>query len=358
MDITMKPLAALLILCLLMACAPTPAPVLPPPTVRQVLRTPAPAVTPYPTPTRAPTWTPEATFTPAPVLITPDPFEAYTITKLRVRQYGGGEIENLKSLGGGTGFTRYEIRYPSDGLNIYGFANIPQGEGPFPVVIALHGYVNPLQYQTLDYTTEAADELASNGFLVLHPNLRNFPPSDNGDVTFRAGYAIDVLNLIAILRQQAGKPGLLEKARADKLGIWAHSLGGDIALKVAVISREVKAILLYAPMSGDEQKNSQFFNFMTGNPVNQQEMLASAETFRAVSPATYYRDITAAIQIHHGTGDTIIPITWATETCQAMQAADLPVECYYYDGAEHTFRSRYIPDFAPRVSEFFNRYLR
>jgi dipeptidyl aminopeptidase/acylaminoacyl peptidase len=188
--------------------------------------------------------------------------------------------------------------------------------------------------------------------------LRNFPPSDKGDVLFRAGYAIDVLNMIALVRQNAGHPGLFEKANADRIGIWSHSMGGEIALKVAVISHDVKAILLYAPMSGDEQKNSQFFNFMTGSSENQQEMLASPETFAAVSPVTYYKDITAAIQLHHGTGDTVIPITWAKETCQKLQDAGVQAQCYYYDGAEHTFRIRYLVDFGPRLNDFFTKYLK
>ena len=57
-------------------------------------------------------------------------------------------------------FTRTLITYPSDGLTIYGFVNVPVGEGPFPVIIAVHGYVEPEVYSTLDYTTRYADGLA------------------------------------------------------------------------------------------------------------------------------------------------------------------------------------------------------
>jgi uncharacterized protein len=358
-EVPMKLVSALLILCLLIACAPTPtpAPAAPTPIVRLATFTPAPTVTPYPTPTRAPTWTPEATATAA-VVSTPDPNSAYSIAALRLRAYGGGEIENLGLMAKNDILARYSIRYPSDGLNIHGFLSIPFGKGPFPVIIVIHGYVNPGEYQTIDYTTDAADGLVSQGYIVIHPDLRNFPPSDSGDVMFRAGYAIDVLNLIALVQQTAGRPGLLEQANAGRIGIWSHSMGGDIALKVAVISHDVKAILLYAPMSGDEQKNSQFFNFMTGNSENQQEMLASPETFASVSPDHYYKDITAAIQLHHGTGDTVIPIAWAEETCQELKDAGSHVECFYYDGAEHTFRTRYLVSFSPRMDEFFAKYLK
>ena len=60
---------------------------------------------------------------------------------------------------------------------IHGFVNIPRGEGPFPVVIALHGYIPADEYTTLDYSTRYADSIARKGYIVLHPNLRNFPPS-------------------------------------------------------------------------------------------------------------------------------------------------------------------------------------
>ncbi len=255
-------------------------------------------------------------------------------------------------------FARHSIIYPSDGLNIYGFMNIPLSKGTYPVIIAIHGYVDPAQYDTLDYTTGAADDLASSGYIIIHPNLRNFRPSDSGDALFRVGYAIDVLNLIALIRENAGKPGLFEQADAGHIGIWSHSMGGDVALKVAVISREVQAIFLYAPLSGDEQKNSQFFNFLTGSSDNQKEMLASPIDFAAISPSTYYPDITAAIQIHHGTGDSVIPVTWSEQTCQQLTKAGRDVQCYFYDGAQHTFVSRYLQQLTPRMNDFFAHYLK
>ena len=353
----MKRISALLILSLLIACAPTATP-MPMPVVRLITLTPAPTLTTYPTPTRAPTWTPEPTGTVAASISTPDPYSRYSIAALRLRSYGGGEVESLGIFSQNDTFARYSIRYPSDGLNISGFMNIPLGTGPFPVIIAIHGYVNPAGYQTLDYTTDSADDLALQGYIVIHPNLRNFPPSDQGDVLFRTGYAIDVLNLIALVKQNAGRPGLFEKANASRIGIWSHSMGGGVALKVAVISHDIRAILLYASVSGDEQKNSQLFNFMVGDSENQQEMLSSPETFAAVSPVTYYRDIAAAIQIHHGTGDTVIPIAWAEETCQELKAAGRDAQCFYYDGAEHTFRIRYLVDFGQRVDDFFAKYLK
>ncbi len=165
------------------------------------------------TQTPLPTYTAKATATALPTTTpTPEPYWEYSIASLRSRTYGGGQIEITQTLGENSAFTRHYFRYDSDGLSIYGFANVPHGEGPFPVIIALHGYIEPEIYQTLDYTTHYADALASAGFLVLHPNLRLYPPSDEGDNLFRVGMAIDTLNLIALVKENSGKPGLLQSA--------------------------------------------------------------------------------------------------------------------------------------------------
>ncbi len=122
------------------------------------------------------TLTPTLTFT---ATATPDPYAAYTIAHLASRNYGGGELQVVETFAVGQTFTRHIINYSSDGLNIYGFMNVPNGSGPFPVVIALHGYIDPAVYSTLDYTTRYADSLAGAGYLVIHPNLRGYAPSDN-----------------------------------------------------------------------------------------------------------------------------------------------------------------------------------
>ena len=115
------------------AAAPSPASAAPPPTA------PLPATG---TPTTLPSLTPTA-----------DPYEAYTIEHLANRTYGGGELQARQTLAGDPAFTRKLFSYPSDGLTIYGFMDVPTGAGPYPVVIALHGYIDPASYQTLDYTS-------------------------------------------------------------------------------------------------------------------------------------------------------------------------------------------------------------
>ena len=100
--------------------------------------------------------------TPPPITITPtpDPYAGLSIDELAARYYGRGAVTIVETMGTYPEFTRYLISYPSEDLTIYGFMNVPVGEGPFPVVIALHGYIDPAVYGTLDYTTRYADDAA------------------------------------------------------------------------------------------------------------------------------------------------------------------------------------------------------
>jgi len=303
--------------------------------------------------TAAPTVTPTATVSP-----TPDPYDQYTIDYLRGRMYGGGAVELVEKAGQNSAFTRYLIRYPSDGLTIAGFMDVPPGPGPFPVIIALHGYINPSVYSTLDYTTHYADALSSAGYLVLHPNLRNFPPSDSGEDRFRVGMAIDALNLIGIVKQTGGKPGPLESADPTRIGMWGHSMGGGVTTRVITVSPDVKAAVLYSPMSGDEQKNYAAIAAWSGNQRGIEEQAAPPEELQRISPMYYFNDVQAVVSINHGLADALIPVAWSQETCSQLQAAGKTVDCRYYDDQPHTFRGQGDREFIQNTIAFFDLLLK
>lgn len=301
---------------------------------------------------------PTSTFTAQPAIATLAPYEGYTIEYLRRRTYGGGNIEVVEMIEDNGSFTRYLIRYPSDGLTIYGFANVPKGAGPFPILVVIHGYANMADYETLDYTTDAADRLTQAGYIVLHPNLRNYPPSDQGDNLFRVGMAVDVLNLIALIKSGGTLSELSTTASPDQIGLWGHSQGGNIVLRVLAVSSDVKAAVLYAALTGDETKNSALLSgIVTDDPFLQTELATLPTVLQSISPAYYYTNIMAPIQLYHGTHDSTVPFGWAQETCGSLQSAGVTVNCIYYTDEGHTFRSRVADDFYSTQIEFYRTYL-
>ena len=303
-------------------------------------------------PTIAPTGIRSAaqTLTPSP---TPDPYVGLTIDELQVRSYGEGTLEIESRMGTSSRFTRLLFSYPSDGLQVYGFMNVPNTSGPRPVVLVLHGFVTPATYRTIAYTRVYADALANAGYFVLHPNYRNHPPSEDGPNPYRIGYAIDVLNLIALVRQQAGE-GALEKADGENIGLLGHSMGGGITLRVLTVDPEIGAAVLYGSMSADERRNFEQILIWTDGDVGDFELNPAEDELRGISPLFYLEQIQAAASIHHGAEDNTVPPEWSEELCALLDAMGKSVECFSYPDQPHTFYGEGYSLFMQRVLRFFN----
>ncbi|HLF91036.1 MAG TPA: alpha/beta fold hydrolase [Anaerolineales bacterium] len=321
-------------------------------------------------PTVSPTLIPPLTFTPSPTVTeiptlspTPDPYWTYTMEYLTGREYGNGNLDILEVLADNTYFTRYAIRYPSEELMIYGFLDVPKAEGPpgpgpYPFIIALHGYIDPAIYTTIDYTTGYADALARAGYIVLHPNLRGYPPSDEGDNLFRVGMAIDVLNLIGIVQQNDWEGTPLENGDPSRLGLWGHSMGGGIATRVMLVSPEVDAVVLYAAMSGDEKQNWEAIHGWSGGQRGLEELSVLEEELPRISPAFFFEWLTAPVSIHHGRVDELVPLRWSVATCDALMELGKNVECWYYENMPHTFYGEGDQLFVTRTIQFFDGVLK
>jgi uncharacterized protein len=349
----------------LMACQPTAAPPPPPPTI--LLPTLA-AVAVAPPPATATLPPVQATYTavpaqglgdrglategqvvaeiipsppsPIPPPSLPAPYTGLSLAELRQRPYGGGELVIEATLQNYPTFTRYLIRYPSDGLTVYGFMNVPRDGEKFPVALVLHGYVPEATYRVQTYTTRFADTLAEAGYLVIHPNYRNFPPSDTGGPNlFRVDYAVDVLNLMAIIQVQSGDPtGVLRRAQGEQVFLWGHSMGGGIAQRVlSVRPAWVAAAVLYASMSGDERRNFEQIIVWSEGRTGEAELNAPAEVLTAVSPLSQVHMWQTPLQIHHGTADATTPLAWSEELCGLLGGRGVPLECFWYEGAGHNF---------------------
>ena len=313
--------------------------------------------TPAPPPTVSPTATARPSATPSPTA-TPDPYAGLTIAALAARSYGGGLLEIVDTLEENEEFARYLIRYPSDGLLVYGFLSVPNEGARFPVALVLHGYIDPDVYEVETYTTRYADALVRAGYFVIHPNYRNYPPSDTGPNPYRIGYASDVLNLIGIIREQSQDAfGPLRRADATQIHLMGHSMGGGTALRVATVWPEaVDAVVLYAAMSGDEARNYARIAVWSDGEDGAFELAAAPAMLSAISPIYHLDRLRAAISIHHSTADTVVPYEWSEQLCTLLADRSLPLECFTYYATPHTFRGSAETLFIERMIAFFDRY--
>jgi uncharacterized protein len=232
------------------------------------------------------------------------------------------------------------------------------------VALVLHGYIPPRDYSTIGYTTRYADYLARAGYIVVHPNYRNHPPSDEtaafaaglAEGDFRVGYAVDVLNLIAIIREHGGRPGLLQHADPEQIHLLGHSMGGGIALRIATVDPDIDAVVLYGSMSGDEARNYERIQVWSNGQTGATELATSEEDLRRISPIFHLERVEAAISIHHGDMDDIVPVEWSDELCRQLSEMRKEVECFRYPGEPHSFHDEVDRLFQQRVLDFFERH--
>jgi uncharacterized protein len=292
--------------------------------------------------------------TPATAQTAPPDTSALTIEALRARSYGAGSLRIERTLSENAAFTRSLISFDSDGLTQYGFVNIPKGDGPFPVVLVLHGYVTPSRYRTpLGYTTRYADALARAGFLVVHPDYRAHGRSQGSenasDNLFRVGYAIDVLNLIAHVKK-------LPQADAARIGLLGHSMGGGIALRVMAVNRaDVKAAVLYGAMNADEVKNVDQIRDVFRRARSIPEDAVPRERYATISPSSYLDELTAAVSIQHGERDAQVPVQWGRDLHAELTRLGKPVEIDVYLGQGHSLQGAALTRMHARVAAFFRR---
>jgi dipeptidyl aminopeptidase/acylaminoacyl peptidase len=277
---------------------------------------------------------------------------------MRARTYGEGQIEIVRTMEDLPSFTRYLFAYQGDGLRLTGMLNRPKGDGPFPVVILVHGYYPLDVYQTGNGTKLAADYLANRGFMTLSPDLRSHAASDDAPNLFRAGHVIDVLNLIPLAQE-------LPSATGGKVGLWGHSNGGAIAAKAMVVSDQIGAALIYAPASSTIAEDYQFRVERSASrgtridpidwPVGPEE---GAELYQRLSPLPYLDAANMPIQIHWGTADEVVPRKWPEDLYNGLQAANKQVAWFEYQGQPHSFTGQSNQLYLQRMVEFYRQHIK
>ncbi len=331
----------------------TPTRTAPPTAVLLPSTTPLPSATaPLATAIRLSTLVPTAV--PPTLTPTPGPVSGLTIPDLRVRNYGGGSISIGAVYNRGIGYTSYRITYPAGELQLTGLLHVPDGPGPFPVIIANRGYIAPERYQPGMDSRVFADLMAYNGFLVVAPDYRGYAGGDDGPNPFYTGYYADILHLIPLAQQ-------LPMARPGKVGMWGHSRGASITVAAVTISDQIAAAVVYAPAPADLAADyARRFAQSGGNPGAETWPFPPHENpaaYAQVSPINYLDGVTAPVMLHHGTGDAIVDASASVAIAEALEAAGKEVTLYLYEDGGHTLMGEYHQLYATRTLEFFQTYL-
>lgn len=270
------------------------------------------------------------------------------IEELRERNFNGSNITIEETLTQSEIYTSYLFSYPSDGLKIYGVMNIPQGEGPFPVIVLNHGYYTPSEFKSGDGTKNIADVLVPEGYITLASDYRGHGNSDNDDGNrggHRPEYAIDVLNLLASIKS-------IPQADVNNIGMWGHSMGGEVSLRTIIASDNVKALVLWAPTSADAADNLGYYGGHNRGSVSINPNLKN------VSPINYLTYIQTPISIHQGLEDVEVNPEWSRELNSALKNESKNVEYFEYEGQDHNFRNLGWDLVSERTIEYFEKNLK
>lgn len=320
------------------------------------------------TPAPRPTVSPSSTSTHAPTS-TPTP-HPLSIAYLRQQSFPGSDLTFEESLERGGNYNRYLVSYDSQGLKLYGLLTIPIDDPPstgWPVIIFNHGYIPPDSYKPTERYEEYVDALASHYYIVFRPDYRGHGKSEgtaNGGYS-SPDYTIDVLNAVASIQRYP-------LADPDRIGMWGHSMGGQIALRAMVSTCcAVRAGVIWAGVVAPYDfiltqwqttpTPQAFTPAATGwreGFVSEFGAPASNPAFWAeISPNTYLADISGPLQLHHGSADLVVPVEFSRILYSQMLDAKRTVYYYEYDGDDHNISHNFALAME-RTIAFFDAYVK
>lgn len=238
----------------------------------------------------------------------------------------------------------------ADGTAFYSCFQKPEGNGPFPAVIFIHGGLGDNQEYTramLDWSL--AKLLFQERFVVFSTDYRvDLSGKDIGDVVAAFKFVADLPFVdeqkIAYFGDSHG--AYLAIMAATQTNPFALIHGWGVA-DMAEWYRHVKDL----PVSYYKRISEDLAMSLGGTPDQ------IPEAYRQVSPTTHVADIKCPILILHGDKDEDVPVAHAHIMAHAIEKTGGEFKLKIFEKAGHGLRlSEFRKAMDPLVLEFLNRY--
>ena len=292
------------------------------------------------------------------------PLEKYTIDALSKRVFEGSQINLEEAIATTPGYTVWRFSFDSENKRVTGLAHIPASDSGnqrikrYPVIVQLRGYVDREKYTPGEGTKRSAEVFARNGFISLAPDFLGYggsasPSADIFEERFET-YTM-ALNLLVSVKS-------LPMADADRVGIWGHSNGGQIALTVLEVTKMPYPTTLWAPVSKPFPYSILYYTDEASDRGKLiRKRLAKFEDSYDVelySMPNYFDRIVAPLQIHQGSADEPVPQKWSDELVENLKIknVNLKLDYFVYPGADHNMVGSWNT-VVSRDVEFFRKYL-
>ncbi|MEK7542016.1 MAG: alpha/beta fold hydrolase [Patescibacteria group bacterium] len=288
----------------------------------------------------------------------PEPGAEFTIDALYENPAAGRDFVMGKVIEENRAYQKYPFTYQSGDLRLTGIINVPSGPVPaggFPVLILNHGLIDPKIYTSGRGSRREQDFFAKHGYVTLHPDYRGHAsssPNTNPHHDFYVGYTRDVMALVDAIKNHGGT--LMDKGR---IGMWGHSMGGGIAARAAVLSPDIRAYVLFAPISADAEENFYELGADEVRWLRATYGVEAAPIYRRISPIAYFDRVRAPVQFHHGVADYAVPMTFSQDMFNALTRLNKKAEFFKYQGEGHEFAAAW-PLAADRALQFFDKYVK
>jgi dipeptidyl aminopeptidase/acylaminoacyl peptidase len=264
--------------------------------------------------------------------------------------YQSSAMAVVQDLGSDNGLTQKVISFgvPADGLTEYGLLVQPDGPASpsgYPAIVLCHGYENPRQYSTTADYLQDMFFYARQGFAVIKPDYRgqgfSLHQGQADSAYYSMAYNTDLMSLIVSLKKTA----YIDKTNINLVG---HSMGAYIALRAAVLSPDIKRLVL---LSGPVDSLSKMYTtyippsdvnniyaLQTRNDVFSKYGTPADDTvfWKYASPINLVTRIKARIQIHVGSLDQTVPPEFSADLDTVLTQHRIAHEYYVYPDGPHS----------------------
>jgi dipeptidyl aminopeptidase/acylaminoacyl peptidase len=332
-----------------------------------------PTSTPQSIHTQTPSPTVTVTLTPTATPVVFNVGNELTIDYLRKLEIGGSQITFERELAPTFYYRQYIASYISEGNKIYGLLTVPIMAPPetgFKAIVFNHGYIPPASYRTTERYTAYIDYLARAGFVVFKIDLRGHGDSEGtaSGSYYSPGYTIDAVAALKSLQT-------LDFVDPDGIGMWGHSMAGNLVLRAMLIEPKIKAGVIWAgavysyddlaeygindnsyrppatPEGDAQPRMSQQIFDVYGRPGS------GHPYWQAVSLTANLDLLQSPLQIHHAQDDPVVNIGYSQGLAAALQAQGKAYEFYIYPSGGHNLVSPYFDQAMLRTVEFFRNNL-
>jgi dipeptidyl aminopeptidase/acylaminoacyl peptidase len=318
----------------------------------------------------------------APTLAEQLPAELYrlTIPYLRERTYQSHLVDD-GLLEETARYTARSVHYYSDGFQINGLLALPRGTMPeagWPLVILVHGYLNPQTYQTNGQSYRAWWQAVANSgrLAVFKPDLRGHGQSQGypSGAYYGSDYIVDVLTARQVLSEQ-------DYINSEAIGLWGHSMGGNVVWRALAAAPDIRAVSLWAgagytyqdlrtyrisdssyvpqsprptptPTMAEATSAAQANSVRAALFDRESEIDYQSPFWQAMLPTNFMSELQGAVQLQHASDDEVVNVGYSRDLVALLQTAGVPHEYWEYGAGGHNLTASFNTS-VQRMLDFF-----